>query len=92
MPKKKKAKYYRYESEHVGIKFFRVIEFEDVLQINVAQQIKRGRPHCPGITKIRYISFLSASGWRLKESKCITEITEERFTKEFDKMVKRLLR
>lgn len=92
MPKKKKAKYYRYENEHVGLKFFRVIEYEDVLQINVEQKIKKGRPHCPGITKIRYISFLSASGWRLKESKHITEITEEKFNREFDKMLKRLLR
>lgn len=92
MPKKKTAKYYRYESEHVGIKFFRVIEFEDVLQIISKQQKKTGRPYCPGITKIKYTTFISSSGWRLKESRFIKEITERQFQKEFDKMVKRLLR
>lgn len=87
-------KYYRFENDHIGLKFFKVKdEASDVVQITVKHKVKKGRAYCPGITKIKYTSWVGSYAWYLASKinpSCIKEITQKEWEKQFSKMLKNL--
>lgn len=61
-----RKKYYRLINDYKGHHYFKVGEpDEPVLKITFGTQPKAGRPWCPGITLIKYITFVSSYGWNL---------------------------
>ncbi len=86
-----KIAYYFYSNPYNGERYFKVEEGKDVVMqiIESNGQEKRGRPYVIGVSYIKYMSFLSSWGWRLKESKNIKVISEKKFNKVLDKMIKK---
>lgn len=73
-------KYYKYETPHTGIRYFKVKDnHSDVVQIVYSHKEKVGRAYCIGITLIKYTSFIGNYGWKLDESKYIKEVTAEEY-------------
>ncbi len=85
-----KAKYYRHYNEYQGERFFKVVKGKDVLQIVASTAIKRGRPYMAGINMMKYISFIGSWGWKMQESRCLTEISKKEFEKKFLKIINKL--
>jgi hypothetical protein len=83
-------KYYYYYNPNVGARYFKVKKGKDVMQVISSVQIKKGRAYTEGITFIGYISFIGSWGWKLDESRNIVEISEKKFNKVLEKMIKKI--
>lgn len=87
----KETKYYKYSNIHQGVRFFRVKgNDKDVLQIVSSVVEKKGRPYCFGFNNIKYSTFIGSWGWKLGESKNISEISEKQFNSELKRVAKAL--
>jgi len=78
------TKYYKLIHPNKGHHYFRVKSTDDdVLKVTFGVQPKKGRPWCPGITLIRYTTFIASYGWNLSgkfpRGYQAEEITEEEF-------------
>ena len=83
-------KYYRYFNINQGERFFKVRPKKNVIQVIVSVQLKKGRAYTQGISIMKYSTFIGSYGWKMKESRNITEISREEFYKKFNKILKKL--
>ena len=86
-------KYYRLIGDYKGHHYFKVDHHNmdnPVIKVTFGTQPKRGRPYCPGITMIKYTSFIGNYGWNMENRKDIKEITKTEYDKAFDGLLKKL--
>ena len=81
-------KYYRLMSTYKGQHYFRVHtgESKDVTKITYGIQPKTGVPYCPGITLIKYSTYVTAYGIfkdGLSKNTFIKEITKAEYDMAF---------
>ncbi len=88
----KDTAYYFYSNPNQGERYFKVRDGKDVMQIIESVQMKAGRPYALGVTYIKYQSFLSSWGWKLKESRNIKVISEKKFNKVLERMIKKFIK
>jgi hypothetical protein len=84
-------KYYKYKDDYSGIKYFKVGEIdEDVTQVIYTHKEKKGRAYCLGITKIKYTTFISSYGWKIKESKYCIQVEKSEYEDAFSETLLKL--
>lgn len=90
------AKYFRLINRYKGHHYFEERgENKLVTKITFGVSKKKGRAFCPGVTLIKYDTYLSAYKWYIDSinedrSPVFTEITKEEYDKAFDLIQKRL--
>lgn len=87
--------YYRMVSKYKGHHYFKVVDNqENVVKVTFGAQPKAGRPFCPGITLIKYTTFISSYGWKMEDptyNRDITKITKKEYDQAFGICLKKLM-